>query len=192
MGSFSRPRFPVSPRSVPRILTHDIDALTADLGAEHVHLHELLSIVGRADLDRLVRAVRIDDDPCVTRVEREGGERTKGAHQLKMGGSWALYKKVQDLFGNTVHRRTEDSQIRPMHSGRKIKHRLVNRAHGESANAGPNLKGRGSPDWVADVIADAGDDRLFGKKNKMPRFADKLTRAEIEQLAKLVLSQKDK
>ena len=26
---------------------------------------------------------------------------TKGAHQLKMGGSWALYKKVQDLFGNT-------------------------------------------------------------------------------------------
>jgi hypothetical protein len=26
---------------------------------------------------------------------------TKGAHQLKFGGSWALYKKVQDLFGNT-------------------------------------------------------------------------------------------
>lgn len=26
---------------------------------------------------------------------------TKGAHQLKMGASWALYKKVQDLFGNT-------------------------------------------------------------------------------------------
>ncbi len=26
---------------------------------------------------------------------------TKGAHQFKMGGSWALYKKVQDLFGNT-------------------------------------------------------------------------------------------
>ena len=26
---------------------------------------------------------------------------TKGAHQIKMGGSWALYKKVQDLFGNT-------------------------------------------------------------------------------------------
>jgi hypothetical protein len=26
---------------------------------------------------------------------------TKGAHQLKMGGSWAIYKKVQDLFGNT-------------------------------------------------------------------------------------------
>jgi hypothetical protein len=26
---------------------------------------------------------------------------TKGAHQLKFGGSWALYKKVQDLFGVT-------------------------------------------------------------------------------------------
>ena len=26
---------------------------------------------------------------------------TKGAHQLKMGGSWAIYKKVQDLFGQT-------------------------------------------------------------------------------------------
>jgi hypothetical protein len=26
---------------------------------------------------------------------------TKGKHQLKMGASWALYKKVQDLFGNT-------------------------------------------------------------------------------------------
>jgi len=26
---------------------------------------------------------------------------TRGAHQLKIGGSWAIYKKVQDLFGNT-------------------------------------------------------------------------------------------
>ena len=26
---------------------------------------------------------------------------TKGAHQLKMGGSWAIYKKIQDLFGQT-------------------------------------------------------------------------------------------
>src|SRR5580658_7110854 len=26
---------------------------------------------------------------------------THGAHQLKFGGSWALYKKVQDLFGET-------------------------------------------------------------------------------------------
>jgi len=26
---------------------------------------------------------------------------TKGAHQMKIGGSWALYKKYQQLFGNT-------------------------------------------------------------------------------------------
>src|ERR1035437_4115639 len=26
---------------------------------------------------------------------------TKGAHQIKMGASWALYKKIQDLFGQT-------------------------------------------------------------------------------------------
>ncbi len=26
---------------------------------------------------------------------------TRGAHQLKIGGSWAIYKKVQDLFGTT-------------------------------------------------------------------------------------------
>ncbi len=26
---------------------------------------------------------------------------TKGAHQFKMGASWALYKKIQDLFGQT-------------------------------------------------------------------------------------------
>jgi Carboxypeptidase regulatory-like domain len=26
---------------------------------------------------------------------------TKGSHQLKFGGSWAIYKKVQDLFGRT-------------------------------------------------------------------------------------------
>ena len=26
---------------------------------------------------------------------------TKGRHQLKMGGSWAIYKKIQDLFTNT-------------------------------------------------------------------------------------------
>src|SRR5579871_3064827 len=36
---------------------------------------------------------------------------TKGAHQLKMGGSWALYKKVQDLFGNTQGSFTFDGHL---------------------------------------------------------------------------------
>ena len=26
---------------------------------------------------------------------------TKGAHQLKFGASWAIYKKIQDYFANT-------------------------------------------------------------------------------------------
>jgi len=33
---------------------------------------------------------------------------TKGAHQIKMGGSWALYKKIQDLFGQTQGGNTFD------------------------------------------------------------------------------------
>jgi ubiquinol-cytochrome c reductase cytochrome b subunit len=63
---------------------------------------------------------------------------------------------------------------------------------GESENAGPNLKGRGTFEWVAAVIADAGQGRLFGEKNKMPRFSDKLTRVEIEQLARFVIAQKER
>jgi ubiquinol-cytochrome c reductase cytochrome b subunit len=61
---------------------------------------------------------------------------------------------------------------------------------GEGENAGPNLKGRGTLPWVEAVIADAGQGRLFGEKNKMPKFAGKLTPAEIEDLARFVLGQK--
>jgi len=32
---------------------------------------------------------------------REDVSWTKGAHQIKIGGSWAIYKKQQDLFGDT-------------------------------------------------------------------------------------------
>jgi ubiquinol-cytochrome c reductase cytochrome b subunit len=61
---------------------------------------------------------------------------------------------------------------------------------GEGENAGPNLKGRGTLGWTEAVIADAGQGRLFGEKNKMPKFAGKLTPAEIEDLARFVLAQK--
>ena len=60
---------------------------------------------------------------------------------------------------------------------------------GVSGNNGPNLKGRGTLPWVTDVIANAGDNRLFGRKNKMPRFAGKLTPEEIGQLARFVLDE---
>jgi mono/diheme cytochrome c family protein len=60
---------------------------------------------------------------------------------------------------------------------------------GSSGNAGPNLKGRGTLAYLIDVIADAGDDRLFGAKNKMPKFASKLSPEEIGQLARFVLAE---
>jgi ubiquinol-cytochrome c reductase cytochrome b subunit len=60
-----------------------------------------------------------------------------------------------------------------------------------SENDGPNLKGRGTEKWVADVIADASAGHLFGKKNKMPKFSDKLTGAQIDLLARFVLAQKE-
>jgi mono/diheme cytochrome c family protein len=61
---------------------------------------------------------------------------------------------------------------------------------GEGENAGPNFKGRGTLAWVEAVISDAGQGRLFGEKNKMPRFAGKLTRAEIEEMARFVIAQR--
>ena len=62
---------------------------------------------------------------------------------------------------------------------------------GESENDGPNLKGRGTHKWLAGVIKDAGHPLLFGDRNKMPKFKNKLTEAEIHDLARFVMSQKD-
>lgn len=56
-------------------------------------------------------------------------------------------------------------------------------------NVGPSLKGRGTLAYLVDLIGDASDPRLFGTKNKMPRFAGKLTPDEIGQLARFVLAE---
>jgi ubiquinol-cytochrome c reductase cytochrome b subunit len=61
---------------------------------------------------------------------------------------------------------------------------------GASENTGPNLRARGTFEYVVDVITDAGQPRLFGPKNKMPRYAGKLSPQEIASLARLVLAQK--
>jgi len=63
---------------------------------------------------------------------------------------------------------------------------------GEGENGGPNLKGRGTAKWVAGVIGDAGHPLLFNDRNKMPKFAGKLTAEEIDQLTKFVLALKSK
>ncbi|HEY4186163.1 MAG TPA: cytochrome b N-terminal domain-containing protein [Polyangia bacterium] len=60
---------------------------------------------------------------------------------------------------------------------------------GTSGNSGPNLKGRGTLAYLLDIIGDAGDDRLYGSKNKMPRFAGKLAPEEIADLARFVLTE---
>lgn len=60
---------------------------------------------------------------------------------------------------------------------------------GTTTNSGPNLKGYGTLAHVVDVIGDAGDERLYGAKNKMPRFANKLTPDEIAELALFVLAE---
>jgi ubiquinol-cytochrome c reductase cytochrome b subunit len=65
-------------------------------------------------------------------------------------------------------------------------------ADGVGENEGPNLKGRGTVAWVAAVIADPGHGRLFGERNKMTKFAGKLTPAAIDDLARFVVAQKDR
>lgn len=60
---------------------------------------------------------------------------------------------------------------------------------GTSGNTGPNLKGYGTLAYLVDVIADASDERLYGAKNQMPRFANKLTPDEIADLARFVLEE---
>lgn len=60
---------------------------------------------------------------------------------------------------------------------------------GTSINGGPNLKARGTLAYLVDFISDPADERFFGARNKMPRFAGKLTPDEIADLARFVLSE---
>jgi ubiquinol-cytochrome c reductase cytochrome b subunit len=58
----------------------------------------------------------------------------------------------------------------------------------DDVNIGPNLAGRGTREWLARVIADAGHPALFGKLDEMPAFKDKLNEQQIQALADYVLS----
>jgi ubiquinol-cytochrome c reductase cytochrome b subunit len=53
----------------------------------------------------------------------------------------------------------------------------------------PNLAGRGSRAWIARVIANSSAEDLYEADAEMPEFADKLTEAQIEQLAAYVYVQ---
>lgn len=60
---------------------------------------------------------------------------------------------------------------------------------GESSD-GPTLFDHGSQAWVARVIRDDSAPDLFGEAASMPKFADKLSDDEIEQLAAFVAGQR--
>ena len=60
---------------------------------------------------------------------------------------------------------------------------------GTTEGNGPNLLGRGTMAWLIDVIADPGQGRLYGKKNKMPAFGAKLSPDEIAELARFLLTE---
>jgi hypothetical protein len=65
-----------------------------------------LNRIPNINLDKQSNAnFQISSWPWVNRADgyqlRDDLSWTKGAHQIKIGGSWALYKKAQQLFGNT-------------------------------------------------------------------------------------------
>ena len=58
------------------------------------------------------------------------------------------------------------------------------------SGTGPTLSGRGSAAWIARVINDSSQPDLYGDTAEMPKFADKLSPAEIESLAGFIGSQR--
>ncbi len=67
-------RFPISPRSVPRILLRDVDSLRAELGESDVNLQELLSIV--TALEKLAPRAEPDAERVTERArEKEVAKR---------------------------------------------------------------------------------------------------------------------
>jgi ubiquinol-cytochrome c reductase cytochrome b subunit len=52
----------------------------------------------------------------------------------------------------------------------------------------PNLYHRGRLEYVVEIIENASRPELYGERSKMPKFASKLSREQIETLARFVLS----
>ncbi len=71
-------RFPISPRSVPRILRHGLEALEAELGPSDEHVMELQSII--ASLEKLAPRSKVDPDKIAERArEKEVAKRRLAA-----------------------------------------------------------------------------------------------------------------
>ena len=58
------------------------------------------------------------------------------------------------------------------------------------SGAGPTLAGRGTAAWIARIIRNSGEPDLYGDTAEMPKFADKLSAAEIEALAGFIAAQR--
>ena len=58
------------------------------------------------------------------------------------------------------------------------------------AGTGPTLAGRGTPAWIARVIRNSAEPDLYGDTAEMPKFADKLSAAQIEALAGFIAEQR--
>jgi ubiquinol-cytochrome c reductase cytochrome b subunit len=63
---------------------------------------------------------------------------------------------------------------------------------GTSQAAAPNFARYGSKEWLKEFLTDPGTPTNFGRKNKMPKFGERLSPAEIETLADLLSEQRNK
>jgi mono/diheme cytochrome c family protein len=60
------------------------------------------------------------------------------------------------------------------------------------ADGPPNLGGRGTAKWLHDFITDPSEARFFDGKNQMPKFRGKLSDADLDALATLLLAERQK
>jgi ubiquinol-cytochrome c reductase cytochrome b subunit len=60
------------------------------------------------------------------------------------------------------------------------------------ADGPPNLGGRASAKWLHDFITDPSEARFFDGKNQMPKFRGKLSDADLDALATLLLAERQK
>jgi len=80
-----------------------------------------------------------------------------------------------------------DADPKKVARGREIFEDVCSDCHerepGKPSGSAPNLAGRGSPAYLAALIADPGAPTFFRAENEMPKFGDDLSEAERQQLA---------
>lgn len=105
---------------------------------------------------------------------------------------WSLVEYVYSLMGPEAG--SIDSQMRAR--GEKLWNEELecsscHETKAGLASEGPNLVGRGSETWIIRMIQDSSAAGLFGDSAEMPKFAGKLSEAQIQALAKMIASQRN-